>query len=125
MLCTSTLPALPYVRAGQLRGLAVTAATRSRAAPDVPTVAEAASLPGYRASTWYALFAPARTPAPIISTLHRAATQALKAPAVVEQLAALGGDPIGNTPDELRQFLQNEIDVWIRIIRQAGIKPNT
>ena len=125
VLCTSTLPALPYVRAGQLRGLAVTTAARSRAAPEVPTVAEAASLPGYRASTWYALFAPARTPTPIISTLHRAATQALKAPAVVEQLAALGGDPIGNTPDELRQFLQNEIDVWTRIIRQAGIKPNT
>ena len=125
VLCTSTLPALPHVRSGQLRGLAVTTAARSRAAPEVPTVAEAASLPGYRASTWYALFAPARTPAPIISTLHRVATQALKTPAVIEQLAAQGGEPIANTPDELRQFLQNEIDVWTRIIRQAGIKPNT
>ncbi len=125
VVCTSTLPALPHVRSGQLRGLAVTTAMRSRAAPDIPTVAEAASIPGYRASTWYALFAPARTPAPIISTLHRAATQALKAPVVVEQLAAQGGDPIGNTPDELRRFLQNEIDVWTKIIRQAGIRPNT
>ncbi len=125
VVCTSTLPALPHVRSGQLRGLAVTTATRSRAAPDIPTVAEAASIPGYRASTWYALFAPAHTPAPIISKLHRAATQALKAPMVVEQLAAQGGDPIGNTPDELRRFLQNEIDVWTKIIRQAGIRPNT
>lgn len=125
VVCTSTLPALPHVRSGQLRGLAVTTAMRSRAAPDIPTVAEAASIPGYRASTWYALFAPARTPAPIVSQLHRAATQALKVPAVVEQLAAQGGDPIANTPDELRRFLQNEIDVWSKIIRQAGIRPNT
>ena len=90
----------------------------------MPTVAAAASLPGYRASTWYALFAPARTPTPIIGTLHRAATQALKSPVVIEQLAAQGADPIGNTPDELRQFLQNEIGVWTKVIRQAGIKPN-
>ncbi len=123
VLCTSTLPALPHVRSGQLRGLAVTTAARSRAAPDVPTVAEAASLPGYRASTWYALLAPARTPAPIIDTLHRAATQALKQPAVVDTLAGQGGDAIASTPDELRRFLQNEIDVWTKVIRQAGIKP--
>ncbi len=123
MVCTSTLPALPFVRAGQLRGLAVTTAARTRAAPDIPTVAEAASLPGYRASTWYALFAPARTPAPVIATLHRAAVQSLKAQSVVEQLGAQGGDPIGNTPAELAQFLQGEIDVWTKVIRQAGIKP--
>ncbi len=125
VVCTSTLPALPHVRSGQLRGLAVTTAARSRAAPDIPTVAEAASLPGYRASTWYALFAPARTPAPVIATLHRAATQSLKVPAVIELLSGQGGDPIGNSPDELRQFLQGEIDVWTRVIKQAGIRPGT
>lgn len=123
MVCTSTLPALPHVRSGQLRGLAVTTAARTRAAPDIPTVAEAASLPGYRASTWYAMFVPARTPAAIISRLHRASVQALKTPQVVEQLVAQGADPIGNTPDELRQFLQGEIDVWTKVIKQAGIKP--
>ena len=123
LVCTSTLPALPHVRSGQLRALAVTTASRTRAAPDVPTVAEAADLPGYRASTWYAIFAPARTPPPVIQTLHRAAVQALKHPQVVEQLAAQGGDAIGNSPDELRKFLQNEIDVWSKVIKQAGIKP--
>jgi tripartite-type tricarboxylate transporter receptor subunit TctC len=123
MVCTSTLPALPHVRAGHLRALAVTTAARTRAAPDVPTVAEAAALPGYRASTWYALFAPARTPAAIINTLHRTSVQALKHPAVVEQLAAQGGEPIGNTPGELRKFLQGEIDVWTKVIKVAGIKP--
>ena len=64
-----------------------------------------------------------RTPPAIITTVHRGATQALKVPAVVEQLAAQGAEPIGNTPDELRQFMQNEIDVWTKVIRQAGIKP--
>ena len=125
VVCTSTLPALPHVRSGQLRGLAVTTAARSRAVPDIPTVAEAASVPGYRASTWYALFAPARTAPAIITTLHRAATQSLKVSTVVEQLAAQGADPIGNTPAELRQFMQNEIDVWTKVIRQANIRPNT
>ena len=123
MLCTSTLPALPHVRSGALRGLAVTTAQRTRAAPDVPTVAEVAQLPGYRASTWYAMFAPARTPPGIITKLHQGSTQALKVPSVVEQLAAQGADPIGNTPDELRKFLQGEIDTWTRIIKVAGIKP--
>jgi tripartite-type tricarboxylate transporter receptor subunit TctC len=124
VVCTSTLPALPHVRSGQLRGLAVTTAARSRAAPDIPTVAEAASLPGYRASTWYALFAPARTPQPVIATVHRAATQALKTPAVIEQLVAQGADPIGNTPTELKQFLQSEIDALAKAIRLANLKPN-
>jgi tripartite-type tricarboxylate transporter receptor subunit TctC len=122
-LCTSTLPALPHVRSGALRGLAVTTAQRTRAAPDVPTVAEAAQLPGYRASTWYAMFAPARTAPGIITKLHQASVQALKVPSVVEQLAAQGADPIGSTPDELRQYLQNEIDTWTKIIKVAGIKP--
>jgi tripartite-type tricarboxylate transporter receptor subunit TctC len=125
VVCTSTLPALPYVRSGQLRGLAVTTAARTRAAPEIPTVAEAASLPGYRASTWYALFAPARTKPAIISTVHRAATQALKSGAVAEQLLGLGGDAIGNSPDELRQFLQSEIDTLSKVIRLANVRPNT
>jgi tripartite-type tricarboxylate transporter receptor subunit TctC len=125
VVCTSTLPALPHVRSGQLRALAVTTPSRTRAAPEIPTVAEAAALPGYRASTWYALLAPARTPPAIIDRLHRAAVQSLKVSAVVEQLAAQGGEPIGNLPAELHAFLRNEIDVWTKLIRQAGIKPGT
>jgi tripartite-type tricarboxylate transporter receptor subunit TctC len=125
VVCTSTLPALPYVRSGQLRGLAVTTAARTRAAPEIPTVAEAASLPGYRASTWYALFAPARTPQAVITTVHRAATQALKSGTVAEQLLGLGSDAIGNSPDELKQFLQREIDTLSKVIRLANVRPNT
>jgi tripartite-type tricarboxylate transporter receptor subunit TctC len=125
VVCTSTLPALPHVRSGKLRGLAVTTASRSHAAPDIPTVAEAASIPGYRASTWYALLAPARTPAPIVARLHSTAKTALQSPAVTEQLAAQGAEPIANTPDELRRFLQNEIEVWTKLIKVANIRPNT
>jgi tripartite-type tricarboxylate transporter receptor subunit TctC len=125
VLCTSTLPALPHVRSGQLRGLAVTTAMRSRAAPDIPTVAEAAQLPGFRASSWYALLAPARTAPAIVERLHGAATEALRSPAVSDQLLAQGAEPIGNSPAELRQFLRTEIDTWTTVIRQAKLKPNT
>ena len=125
VLCTSTLPALPHVRSKQLRGLAVTTLTRSRAAPDIPTVVEAAALPGFRASSWYALLAPARTPSHIIGKLHRVTAQTLQSPAVTEQLLAQGAEPIASTPDELRRFLQNEIDVWTSVIRQANVRPNT
>ena len=124
MLCTSTLPSLPHVRSGKLRGLAVTTRSRSRAAPEIPTVAES-GVPGFQATTWYALLAPARTSPAIIKTLHAATVQALRSPAVTEQLVAQGAEPIGNSPDELRAFLQNEIDVWTKVIKQANIRPNT
>ena len=124
MLCTSTLPSLPHVRSGKLRGLAVTTRSRSRAAPEIPTVAES-GVPGFQATTWYALLAPARTSPAIIKRLHAATIQALRSPAVTEQLVAQGAEPIGNSPDELRAFLQNEIDVWTKVIKQANIRPYT
>ena len=124
MLCTSTLPSLPYVRSGKLRGLAVTTRSRSRAAPEIPTVAES-GVPGFQATTWYALLAPAGTPPAIIKQLHAATVQALRSPAVADQLVAQGAEPIANSPDELRAFLQNEIEVWTKVIKQANIRPNT
>jgi tripartite-type tricarboxylate transporter receptor subunit TctC len=124
MLCTSTLPSLPHVRSGKLRGLAVTTRSRSRAAPEIPTVAES-GVPGFQATTWYALLAPAGTPPAIIKQLHAATVQALRSPVVADQLVAQGAEPIGNSPDELRAFLQNEIEVWTKVIRQANIRPNT
>lgn len=123
VLCTSTLPALPHVRTGQLRALAVTTAARSRAVPDIPTVAEAAQLPGFRASSWYALLAPAHTSPAIVKRIYDSATQALRSPAVSEQLLAQGGEPIANTPDELRQFLRTEIETWTTVIRDAKVRP--
>lgn len=124
MLCTSTLPSLPHVRSGKLRGLAVTTRARSRAAPEIPTVAES-GVPGFQATTWYALLAPAGTSPAIVKKLHAEAVQALRSPAVTDRLVAQGAEPIANSPDELRAFLQNEIDVWTKVIRQANIRPNT
>ncbi|MGZ5151774.1 MAG: tripartite tricarboxylate transporter substrate binding protein [Burkholderiales bacterium] len=124
VVCTSTLPALPQVRAGKLRALAVTTPARSRAAPEIPTVAES-GVPGYQATTWYALLAPARTPSAIVIKVHTAAVEALRSPYVTEQLAAQGAEPVANSPEELRKFLQSEIEVWTQVIRQARIRPNT
>jgi tripartite-type tricarboxylate transporter receptor subunit TctC len=124
VVCTSTLPALPQVRAGKLRALAVTTPARSRAAPEIPTVAES-GVPGYQATTWYALLAPARTPGTIVSKVHAAAVEALHSSAVTEQLAAQGAEPVANSPEELRKFLQSQIEVWTQVIKQARIRPNT
>jgi len=98
----------------------MTGRTRSRAAPDIPTVAE--TLPGYESTLWYALLAPAGTPQAIIKRVHAETTKVLKLPDVSEQLAALGADPIGNSPQAAGKFLQAEIERWTKVIRQANIR---
>jgi tripartite-type tricarboxylate transporter receptor subunit TctC len=120
LLCTSTLPSLPHVRSGKLKVLAVTTLKRSRAAPDVPTVAEA-GLPGFNATTWYALLAPAGTSPAIVGKVHGAAVQALHSPQVVQQLSAQGAEAIANRPEELRAFLEEQIATWTKVMRQANI----
>ncbi len=120
MMCTSPLPALPHVKSGRLVALAMTSRTRSRAAPDIPTVAE--TVPGYESTLWYALLAPAATPPAIIRRLHAETINVLKLPGVTEQLLAQGADPIGNSPQELAKFLQTEIDRWTKLIQQAHIR---
>jgi len=120
VMCTSPLPALPHVKSGKLVALAMTGRTRSRAAPDIPTVAE--TLPGYESTLWYALLAPAGTPQAIIKRVHAETTKVLKLPDVSEQLAALGADPIGNSPQAAGKFLQAEIERWTKVIRQANIR---
>jgi len=120
MMCTSPLPALPHVKSGRLVALAMTSRSRSRAAPEIPTVAE--SVPGYESTLWYALLAPAATPQAIVRKVHAATTKVLKSPEITEQLLAQGADPIGNNPQELTKFLQTEIDRWTKLIRQANIR---
>jgi tripartite-type tricarboxylate transporter receptor subunit TctC len=82
-------------------------------------------VPGFQATTWYALLAPAGTSPAIVRKLHTATVQALRSPAVTDPLVAQGAEPIANSPDEARAFLRNEIDVWTKVIRQANIRPNT
>ena len=122
MVCTSTLPALPHVRSGHLRGLAVTTAARTRAAPDVPTVAEAASLPGYRASTWYALFAPRGVPRDIVARLSGEIEKVLNQPEVKDKVIQLGAEPSYLGGDRLLDFVTRDSAKWGKLIRDTGSK---
>ncbi len=122
LMCTSPLPAMPHVKSGRLRALAMTSRTRSRAAPDIPTVAE--TVPGYESTLWYALLAPARTPQSIVKRVHEETVKALKMRDVTEQLQAQGAEPIGNTPEALQNFLRNEVERWTKVVHAANITAN-
>ena len=122
-MCTSPLPAMPHVKSGKLRALAMTSAERSPSAPDIPTVAEA-GFKGYETGLWYALLAPAGTPRPIISRLHDEMVKVVKSPNVTEQLLAQGAEPVGNSPQELDAYIKTEIERWTKVIAQANIRPD-
>lgn len=121
VMCTSPLPSLPHVRAGRLKGLAMTGRARSSAAPEIPTVAES-GVAGYESTLWYALLAPAATPQPVLRRLHAETVQVIRLPEVAGQLAALGAQPIGNSPQEITAFLRNEIARWTALIEQSNIR---
>ena len=113
--------AATQIRSGKIRGLAVTSLRRSAAFPDLPAVSE--TLPGFEVVAWFALFAPAGTPAAIVARLNAESNKALSLAEVREKIAAAGSDPIGGTSDELARFLANDIAKWTRVTRDAGIKP--
>ena len=120
LMCTSPLPTLPHIKSGKLKALAMTGRTRSRALPEVPTVAES-GLTGFQSSLWYALMAPAGTPTAVIQRLNYETTRIVRLPAVSEQLLAQGADPIGNSPQELATFLRADIERWKKLVREAKI----
>jgi tripartite-type tricarboxylate transporter receptor subunit TctC len=110
---------LPLVREGKLRALGVTSATRSAAAPDIPTLAES-GLPGFEAVSWFAMFAPANTPKPIIDKLQGEVSRIIKAPEISKRLLELGLDPVGGTPAELAQYQKREIAKWAKVVKDSG-----
>ncbi|HEX3952678.1 MAG TPA: tripartite tricarboxylate transporter substrate binding protein [Stellaceae bacterium] len=114
--------ALPLIKGGQLRALAVTGTTRSASLPDVPTLAEA-GYPDATTVTWNGLLAPARTPAAIIAKLDKAIVEALNTPEAKQDLAAIGQDLVTDTPAEFAAFLHAENDKWAKVIRGAGLRP--
>lgn len=116
-------PYLPQVKAGKIRALAVTSAKRSPAAPQLPTVEEA-GVKGYDASTWFGLFAPAGTPDDVIVKLSSETQRILALADVRERLLGLGAQPVGNSPDELARFVQDEMSKWARVIRSANVTLN-
>lgn len=117
-----TIPgALPHIKGGRMRALAAAGARRSPALPDVPTVAEAA-LPGFEASTWYAILAPAGVPKDIIAKLNAEFLKALRAPDMQTRLNAQGIESIGSTPAQLAAHLRSELPKWARVVKTAGVR---
>jgi tripartite-type tricarboxylate transporter receptor subunit TctC len=117
----SPMPAsIDYIMAGKLRALAVTTAERSQAQPDVPTVAE--FLPGYEASSWYGIGAPAGTPAEIVNKLNSEINAVLVDPKLKARLADLGGSVIAGSPADFGKFIVAETEKWAKVIKSAGIK---
>ena len=110
-----------HVKSGKLRALAVTGAERSPQLPDLPTIAEA-GLAGYSVTVWFGLLAPAATPPVIISRINGEIIKSLKTSQMKERLAALGADPVGNTPDQFAAFLKTEMSKWAKVVKAAGIR---
>ncbi len=118
---SSILGGLPHAKSGKLRALAVTAAKRSRAAPELPTIAES-GFPGYEASNWVGLMVPAATPATVIVRLNREILRGFGSIDVQEKLVAQGGDPETGTPAAFTAYLKSEIAKWHRVIRDSGAR---
>lgn len=114
--------ALPHIKSGRLKALAVTSRTRSPALPNVPTIEEAAGLKGFDASSWFGLFAPAGTPRAIVDKIQADVAKALAQPEVRERFVAQGADPGGNTPDQFAAFIRAETDKWTRVVKFSNAK---
>lgn len=113
--------AFGFVQSGKLRALAVTGAQRSSKLPLIPTIAEAA-IPGFEASTWWGILAPAKTPNAIVQKLNAELAAGLTQHAIQERIAALGADLVGGSPDRLAEHLRNEIPKWRKVVRAANIR---
>ena len=117
----TTLASIEYIRAGRLRPLAVTTATRLEALPEIPTVSD--FLPGYEASGWYGVGAPKDTPTEIVDKLNKEINAALANPKIKAQLADLGGIVLALSPAEFGKLIADETEKWGKVIRAANVNP--
>jgi tripartite-type tricarboxylate transporter receptor subunit TctC len=113
---------LPQIRAGKVKGLGVSSVKRSPLAPDLPTMIEE-GIPDYEMIGWFAAFAPAKTPAPVVEKLNGAIKAAVEDKTVQENLLKAGIEPLTSTPDELRAYVASETRKWADIVKAAGIEP--
>ncbi len=111
---------VPMMRSGKLRGLAVTAPKRLAALPDIPAMAEA--LPGFEIVGWYGVFGPAKMPKAIVTRLHDEIVKILQRSDVKDIIAGDGGEPVGNTPEEFRKFLDADVAKWAKLVKESGAK---
>ncbi len=122
LMFNNMLSAMPQVKSGRLRAIAVTSAKRSAAAPDLPTIAE--TVPGYEASGWYAAFAPAATPRELITRLNNDMNRVMKMPDVTQRLAGDGVEAVGTTAEQFGIYLRQEIAKWGKVVKASGAKPD-
>jgi tripartite-type tricarboxylate transporter receptor subunit TctC len=119
----SVIPAvLPTIRSGKLRALGITSAKRSALVPDVPPIAE--TVPGYEFIGWYSLFAPAKTPQPILAKLNAELVKMLQTPEFRERFSALGAEPQGSTQKELSAYLVVQTEKMRKAVKESGAKPD-
>ncbi len=112
--------AIGQVRQGRVRALAVTGATRSPAAPELPTLVEA-GIAGYEFTAWFGLFAPAATPKDVVSKLNAAVVKAVESPDVKARMEQLGAEPFVGTPEQFTVFFKSEVDKWARVVREGRL----
>jgi tripartite-type tricarboxylate transporter receptor subunit TctC len=121
VLFGDTTSTLPFIKQGTVRGVAVTTAKRSPAAPDIPTVAE--TVPGFESASWQMLVAPGATPPEVIALLNRTVHAIFSDPAVIDELSKRGiGPALTGTPDDVREFVKQEIVRWSDVVRRAGLE---
>ena len=123
VIVSTMATALPALKSGRIRALAVTTAKRSTFFPDLPTLDEA-GVPGYEFSTWYALLAPAGTPNDIITRLNSELVKGLRSDDMKKRIAAEGGDIVGSTPEELTAVIKRDIEKWTKVVAESGAKAN-
>jgi len=112
---------MPHIKGGKLRPLAVTGAQRSPATPEVPTIAEA-GYPGFEASAWYSVMAPAGTPKPVVSRLNGEILRALKMHEVKDRLENVGFELVGSSPEACGTYIKSEIAKWAKVVKASGVK---
>ena len=112
--------ATAQMRAGKLRGLAVTAPKRVAALPDIPAMAEA--LPGFEIVGWYGVIGPAKLPKPLVTRLHDEFVKILKQRDIHERILDVGGEPVGSTPEQFRKFMHADVAKWAKIVKESGAK---
>jgi tripartite-type tricarboxylate transporter receptor subunit TctC len=121
LMFTSMATVLPHVRAGRIKGIAVGSAKRSPAVPEIPTVAES-GVPGFDYVTWFAFFAPARTPKDLVSRLNAEIVRILADPKIAQYFSSQGAEPSSTTPEGLTQYMRDEHERWKRVIKSANIQ---
>ena len=121
MMFNSIAPIVGHIKAGRVRVLGVASAKRSPQLPDVPTISEA-GVPGFEAVNWFGMFAPAKTPKPIIIRLNEAVVKVVRSPGIQSQFAALGADAVGSSPDEFAEFVRRDMENYAKIVKLSGAK---